>query len=93
MVPKKLVSVELWNNFKAKFANIVMNHMLEAGEGPIPGFDYSDIVRGYHVIKCEHQYSLEFFGNIVFTVGNNWEGPKIELIQAKDITRRPRAYI
>lgn len=90
---KKIVSAELWNNIEARVADMVMDHVIAAGGGPLPGFDSSEVVRGYRVIKCEDQYSLDFLGKVVAKISNEWEGSTIGLISAKDIPRRPRARI
>ncbi|XP_017481408.1 PREDICTED: uncharacterized protein LOC108370575 [Rhagoletis zephyria] len=70
-----------------------MDYILDSPEGPYPEFDSSESLRGYRVIKCAVQFSLDFRAGCVAKISDAFEGLNLKLIPAKDITRRPRARI
>lgn len=59
----------------------------------MPGFDSSEVVRGYRVIRCDDERSKGFLGQIVAKISGDWEWSKLALIPAEQIPRRPRARI
>ncbi|XP_017486960.1 PREDICTED: uncharacterized protein LOC108375361 [Rhagoletis zephyria] len=70
-----------------------MDYIVDNPEGPHPEFDLSESLRGYRVIKCADQFSLDFLAGCVAKISDAFEGLKLKVIPAKDIPRRPRARI
>ncbi|XP_017477012.1 PREDICTED: uncharacterized protein LOC108367007 [Rhagoletis zephyria] len=68
-----------------------MDHAFDNLEGVHPEFDSAESLRGYRVIKCADQFSLDFLA--VAKISDAFEGLKLKLIPARDIPRRPRARI
>lgn len=87
------VSNDLWIKLEAKLSEMVNEVVLGSAGGPLPCFDSSDVVRGYRVIRCEDQFSLDFFSRSIAKIGDAWEDSKIGIIPAREIPRRPRARI
>ncbi|XP_054745539.1 uncharacterized protein LOC129249899 [Anastrepha obliqua] len=82
-----------WSEIEARLSRIVVDHVMANPEGHVPGFDSMEVVRGYRVIKCDDQLSLNFLQTVVGKIQSDWEGLRLKLIPASEIPRRPRARI
>ncbi|XP_054745891.1 uncharacterized protein LOC129250280 [Anastrepha obliqua] len=83
---------ELTNRGKpARLSRIVVDHVMAIPKGQLPGFDLMEVVRGYRVIKCDDQLSLNFLQTI--QIQNDWEDLRLKLIPVSEIPRRPRDRI
>ncbi|XP_017471009.1 PREDICTED: uncharacterized protein LOC108362504 [Rhagoletis zephyria] len=82
-----------WVEIDVRLSSLVMNYVLDNPEGPYPEFDSSESLRGYRVVKCADQFSLDFLAGCVAKISDFFVGLKLKLISAKDIPRRPRARI
>ncbi|XP_039951613.1 uncharacterized protein LOC120768912 [Bactrocera tryoni] len=84
---------ERWVEIDVRLSSMVLSYVLDNPEGPYPEFDSSETVRGYRVIKCADQSSLDFLTGSVAKISNAFVGLQLRLIPAKDIPKRPRARI
>ncbi|XP_036328658.1 uncharacterized protein LOC118740988 [Rhagoletis pomonella] len=82
-----------WVEIEVKLSSLVMNYVLDNPDGPHPEFDSSESLRGYRVVKCAGQFSLDFLAVCVAKISDTFVGMKLKLITAKDIPRRPRGRI
>ncbi|XP_036318738.1 uncharacterized protein LOC118733455 [Rhagoletis pomonella] len=82
-----------WVEIDVRLSSLVMNYVLDNPEGPHPEFDSSESLRGYRVVKCASQFSLDFLAGCVAKISDTFVGLKLKLNPAKDIPRRPRARI
>ncbi|XP_036340879.1 uncharacterized protein LOC118750260 [Rhagoletis pomonella] len=82
-----------WVEIDVRLSSLVMDYVLDNPEGSHPEFDSSESLRGYRVIKCVDQFSLDFLAGCVAEISDAFDGLKLKLIPAKDIPRRPRARI
>ncbi|XP_054746049.1 uncharacterized protein LOC129250452 [Anastrepha obliqua] len=82
-----------WSEIEARLSRIVVDHVMANPENQVPGFDSMEVVRGYRVIKCDDQLSLNFLQTVVGKIQSDWEGLRLKLIPASEIPRRPRARI
>ncbi|XP_053968561.1 uncharacterized protein LOC128869993 [Anastrepha ludens] len=82
-----------WSVIEARLSRIVVDHVMANPEGHVPGFDSMEVVRGYRVLKCDDQLSLNFLQTVVGKIQSDWEGLRLKLIPASEIPRRPRARI
>ncbi|XP_017471907.1 PREDICTED: uncharacterized protein LOC108363143 [Rhagoletis zephyria] len=82
-----------WVEIDVKLSSLVMNYVFDNPEGPHPEFDSSESLRGYRVVKCADQFSLDFLAGCVAKISDTFVGLKLKLIPAKDIPRRPRGRI
>ncbi|XP_054744488.1 uncharacterized protein LOC129248903 [Anastrepha obliqua] len=82
-----------WSEIESRLSRIVVDHVMANPEGHVPGFDSMEVVRGYRVIKCDDQLSLNFLQTVVGKIQSDWEGLRLKLILASEIPRRPRARI
>ncbi|XP_053968746.1 uncharacterized protein LOC128870176 [Anastrepha ludens] len=62
-----------WSKIEARLSRIVVDHVMANPEGHVPGFDSMEVVRGYRVIKCDDQLSLNFLQTVVGKIQSDWE--------------------
>ncbi|XP_054744474.1 uncharacterized protein LOC129248886 [Anastrepha obliqua] len=86
-------ALERWSEIEARLSRIVVDHVMASPEGQVPGYDSMEVVRGYRVIKCDDQFSVDFLQNAISKIQSDWEGLRLKLIPASEIPRRPRARI
>ncbi|XP_018788385.1 PREDICTED: uncharacterized protein LOC108968680 [Bactrocera latifrons] len=84
---------ERWVEIDVRLSSMVLSYVLDNPAGPYPEFDSSETVRGYRVIKCANQSSLDFLTGSVAKISNAFVGLQLSLIPAKDIPKRPHARI
>ncbi|XP_053968839.1 uncharacterized protein LOC128870264 [Anastrepha ludens] len=85
--------LDKWSEIEARLSRIVVDYVMASPEGQTPGFDSVEVVRGYRAIKCDDQFSLHFLTNVIGKIQNSWEGLKLKLIPASEISRMQRARI
>ncbi|XP_054746202.1 uncharacterized protein LOC129250620 [Anastrepha obliqua] len=86
-------ALERWSEIEARLSRIVVDHVMASPQGQVPGYDSMEVVRGYRVIKCDDQFSVDFLQNAISKIQSDWEGLRLKLIPASEIPRRPRARI
>ncbi|XP_049315268.1 uncharacterized protein LOC125779010 [Bactrocera dorsalis] len=84
---------ERWVEIDVRLSSMVLSYVLDNPAGPHPEFDSSETLRGYRVIKCADQASLDFLTGSVAKISNAFVGLQLRLIPARDIPKRPRARI
>ncbi|XP_055389891.1 uncharacterized protein LOC129618890 [Condylostylus longicornis] len=87
------LSNEMWSRIEAELSKMVIDELLATGGKQLLGFDSSEVIRGYRVIKCENGPSAKFLRSCVANIDKKWDGCQIDLILAKDIPKEPRARI
>ena len=95
MAPRRRMTMDLWMQVEAKLTLMTMQFVMETDDGskPLPGFDSSEMIRGYRVFKCDDSFSVEFLKTSIAKICDDWEGSKIALIPLNEIPKRPRARI
>ncbi|XP_053968748.1 uncharacterized protein LOC128870179 [Anastrepha ludens] len=86
-------ALKKWPEIEARLSRIVVDHGMASSTGQVPGFDSMEVVRGYRVIKCDGQLSVDLLQNTVSKIQSDWEGLRLKLIPASEILRRPKARI
>ncbi|XP_053968392.1 uncharacterized protein LOC128869816 [Anastrepha ludens] len=82
-----------WSEIEAWLSRIVVDDIMANPERHVPGFDSMKVIRGYRVIKCDDQLSLNFLKTVVGKIQSDWEGLRLKLVPAREIPRRPKARI
>lgn len=80
---KGKLAPEIWTRVAVRLSEMVIKHLLDdKGEptGFILYFDRSQVVRGFHVIAYEDQFSRNFPGSFVANICDVWEGIKLKVI-------------
>ncbi|XP_054745945.1 uncharacterized protein LOC129250338 [Anastrepha obliqua] len=85
--------LDKWSEIEARLSRIIVDHVMSNPEGPPPGFDSVEVVRGCRVTKCDDQYSLHFLTNAIGEIQDSWDDLRLKLIPATEIPRRRRARI
>ncbi|XP_037939251.1 uncharacterized protein LOC119672301 [Teleopsis dalmanni] len=84
--------MERWALIETKLSELVMAELM-TNPGSVPSFDCADIVRGHRVIRCDDEYSRNFFSKAITKISENWDGLRLKLISAAEIPSRPRARV
>jgi len=76
---------ERWDEIEARLADMVAKRLQSVPQGPNPSFDWSYVIRGHRVIRCDDGYSKIFLEDCVAKIRKAWHGLPIRLVHASEI--------
>ena len=94
LAPKKTLSAEKWKLLENKLTMLIMDYVMDVEEGkPLPGLCSSGLIRGYRVMKCDNEFSVNFLKKSIDKINIEWKEIKLDLISVERISNGPRARI
>lgn len=91
--PNWKISADNFSTVENYIYHTIMKQIEEKPNLPIPEMVMSEKFRGFIVITCDSQFSVDFLKATISSIREPWSGAKLNVKTMKEIPTWPRAFI
>ena len=87
------ISLTNFNKLENRFIKILDRYGCDNPYSPMPKFSMNERFRGYHIISCDTESTVDFLRKEIVKIDGLWENAKLEVKLLREIPALPKLYM